>query len=175
VDEAFMDFVETDSLIKEAVQSTHLICIRAFTKFFGLPGLRIGYAVSDERTIETLAAGREPWTVSVPAESAAVAALNDWGRIQKTRKLIAQERERLLSELRILPGVEPFPSPANFIFVKLASIDASTLTESLGFRGILIRDCSSFPGLGNRFVRIAVRTRKENDRLVQTLRNILIR
>jgi threonine-phosphate decarboxylase len=175
VDEAFMDFVETDSLIKEAVQSTHLICIRAFTKFFGLPGLRIGYAVSDERTIETLAAGREPWTVSVPAERAAVAALNDWGRIQKTRKLIAQERERLLSELRLLPGVEPFPSPANFIFVKLVSTDAPTLTESLGFRGILIRDCSSFPGLGNRFVRIAVRTRRENDRLVQALRSILIR
>ena len=174
VDEAFMDFSGSDSIVKEAVQSSHLICLRAFTKFFGMPGLRIGYAVSDETTAADLRNGQEPWAVSIPAEQAAIAALNEWRYIKKTRRLIEKERERLLSAFRILPGVEPFPCSANFILIKLTSIDAWQLTEKLGQRGLLVRDCSSFPGLSNRFVRIAVRTRRENNRLVQMLRELLI-
>ncbi|HSA77922.1 MAG TPA: aminotransferase class I/II-fold pyridoxal phosphate-dependent enzyme, partial [Nitrospirota bacterium] len=174
VDEAFMDFSGSDSIVKEAVQSSHLICLRAFTKFFGMPGLRIGYAVSDETTAADLRNGQEPWAVSIPAEQAAIAALNEWRYIKKTRRLIEKERERLLSAFRILPGVEPFPCSANFILLKLTSIDAWQLTEKLGQRGLLVRDCSSFPGLSNRFVRIAVRTRRENNRLVQMLRELLI-
>jgi threonine-phosphate decarboxylase len=173
VDEAFMDFSDSDSIIKETAQSSHLICLRALTKFFGMPGLRIGYAVSGETTAADLRGAQEPWTVSIPAEQAAIAALEDWGYIKKTRRFIEQERDRLLSALRVLPGVEPFPCPANFILIKLASDEAWHLTERLGRRGILIRDCSSFPGLGDRYVRIAVRTRKENKRLVQALRELL--
>jgi len=175
VDEAFMDFIEGDSLVKEASHSSHLICLRAFTKFFGMPGLRVGYAVSGEDNAALLRGHAEPWAVNIPAERAAIAALNDWGHIKKTRKVIENERERLLSELRLLPGVEPFPAFANFIFIKLASIDGTTLTEKLGLQGILVRDCSSFPGVGSRYVRIAVRTRRENNRLVRALRDILIR
>ncbi len=174
VDEAFMDFSNSDSIVKEAVQSSHLICLRALTQFFGMPGLRIGYAVADETSAAALRVGQEPWTVSIPAEQAAMAALNDWGYIKKTRRLIEKERNRLLSALRILPNVEPFPSSANFILIKLTSIDAWKLTEKLGQRGFLVRDCSSFPGLGNGYVRIAVRTRKENKRLVQVLRELLL-
>jgi len=174
VDEAFMDFSDSDSIVKEAVQSSCLICLRAFTAFFGMPGVRIGYAVTDETTATDLRAGQEPWAVSIPAEQAAIAALNEWGFIKKTRRLIEKERERLLSAIRILPGVEPFPCSANFILLKLTSIDAWHLTEKLGQRGILIRDCSSFPGLSNRYVRIAVRTRRENNRLVEALREFLI-
>ena len=78
IDEAFMDFIESESMVKEAVQSSHVICLRTFTLFFGMPGLRIGYALSDEETISILRAGQEPWTVSIPAEQAGIAALNDW-------------------------------------------------------------------------------------------------
>ncbi len=115
VDEAFMDFMEAESIVKEAVESSHLICLRAFTKFFGMPGLRVGYAVSDETTIAALRDGQEPWTVSIPAEQAAIAVLGDWSYINKTRRLIEKERNRLLSALRILPGVETFPCSANFL------------------------------------------------------------
>jgi threonine-phosphate decarboxylase len=174
VDEAFMDFSDSNSIVKEAVQSSRIICLRAFTKFFGMPGLRIGYAVSDEKTAVALRDGQEPWAVSIPAEQAAIAALNEWGYIKKTRRLIEKERERLLSALRILPGVEPFPCSANFILFKLASVDAWHLAEKLGQRGLLVRDCTSFPGLSNRYVRIAVRTRRENNRLVEALRELLI-
>jgi threonine-phosphate decarboxylase len=174
VDEAFIDFIEADSLVKETALSSHLICLRAFTKFFGLPGLRIGYAVSSEDIAAALRDSQEPWAVNIPAERAAIAALNDWGHIRKTRKMVEKERERLLSELRLLPGVEPFPSFANFVFIKLTTVGGPVLTEKLGLRGILIRDCSSFFGVRSRYVRIAVRTRRENERLVKALREILI-
>ena len=175
VDEAFIDFIESESIVKQAVEASLLICLRSFAKFFGMPGLRIGYAVSDEATIAALRAGQEPWTVTIPAEHAAIAALNDWWHIKKTRRVIEKERDRLLSALRLLPGVEPFPCAANFIFMKVGSFDASLLVEKLGLRGLLVRDCSSFPGLDSGFVRIAVRTGWENRRLVKALRGLLAR
>ncbi len=177
VDEAFMDFepMDSDSIIKEAVESSHLICLRAFTAFFGMPGLRIGYAVSDEKTIAVLRDAQEPWTVSFPAERAAIAALGDWPYIKKTRRLIEKERDRLLSAFRILPGVETFPCSSNFILIKVTAIDVPTFIGKLGERGILVRDCSSFPGLDGRYIRITVRTWWDNRRLIKAFRELLVR
>ncbi|MCK9419269.1 MAG: threonine-phosphate decarboxylase CobD [Nitrospirae bacterium] len=177
VDEAFMDFdfMDSDSIIKEAVESSHLICLRTFTAFFGMPGLQIGYAVSDEKTIAVLRDRQEPWTVSIPSEQAAIAALGDWPYIKKTRRLIEKERGRLLSALRILPGVETFPCAANFILIKITSLDVPTFINKLGERGILVRDCSSFPGLDGRYIRIAVRTWWDNRRLIKAFRELLVR
>jgi len=175
VDEAFMDYCDASTMIKEAVQSANLICIRTFSTFFGMPGLRVGYAVSNESTIEALREGQEFWAASIPAEHAAIAALNDWGHIKKTRRLIEQERDRLLSELRVLPGVETFLGAANFILIKLISFDAGVLCDKLGERGLLVREGSSIPGLDGRYIQIAVRTRRENKRLIRALRELLIR
>jgi len=175
VDEAFMDFSESASIIKDAVQSSHLIILRAFTKFFGMPGLRIGYAVSSEETITSLRDVQESWAVNIPAEHAGIAALNDWGYIKDTRRLIEKERDRLLSALRVLPGVETFPCFANFILFKLSISDPAALIERLAEQGLLVRDCSSFPGLDNSYIRIAVRTRRENKQLIKALRKMLIR
>jgi threonine-phosphate decarboxylase len=174
VDEAFMDFVDAESIVKEAVRASGLICLRAFTKFFGLPGLRIGYAVSDEATISALRDGQEPWTVSIPAEQAAIAALDDWGHIKKTLRLIEKERGRMQAALRLLPGVETFPAAANFILIKCVSLDTHALRAKLAGRGMLVRDCSSFPGLDERYIRIAVRTRRENNRLIKALRELML-
>ncbi len=174
IDEAFMDFNESESMVKEAVQSSRIICLRAFTKFFGMPGLRVGYAISDEATIAELREFQEPWTVNIPAERAAITALNDWGYIKKTRRLIGKERDRMLSALRLLPGVETYPGSANFILFKLVSGDAHMVRQKLGYRGLLVRECSGFPGLDSRFIRIAIRTRRENNRLIKALRELLI-
>jgi threonine-phosphate decarboxylase len=175
VDEAFMDFIDSESIIKDAVESSHLICIRTFSQLFGMPGLRIGYAVSDERSIEAMREGQEPWSVSIPAERAAIAVLGHWSYINKTRRLIDKERNRLVSALRILPGMETFPGAANFILLKLTSVDVQTVIGKLGERGMLVRDCSSFPGLDRSYIRIAVRTGSENKRLIKTLRELLVR
>jgi len=173
VDEAFMDFVDDHSLAKDAVQSSNLIVLRAFTKFYGMPGLRVGYAIAEAGTARLLRGGQEPWTIDFPSEQAAIAALTDWGYAAKTRRYIARERDRLLSDLRLIGGVEPFPSPANYILLKLTGIDSQLLTDKLGRRGLLVRDCSSFPGLDNRYIRIAVRTWWQNRRLLKALREIL--
>ncbi len=175
LDEAYMDFVEAESVLKEAVLASNIICIRSFATFFGMPGIRVGYAASDEATITALREGQEPWTVSIPAERAAMAALDDWAHIKKTRNIIEKERERLLSALRLLPGVETFPSAANFILVKVSSMDTYLLREKLGYQGLLLRECSMFPGLDARYVRIGVRTRRENKRLIKALRTLLIK
>lgn len=175
VDEAFMDFCDSSNMIKAAAQSTNLICIRTFTTFFGMPGLRVGYAVSNESTIRALREAQEYWAASVPAEQAAIAALNDWGYIKKTRRVIENERERLLSALRVLPGVETFPGAANFILIKLTSGDASGLCDKLAERGLIVREGSFIPGLDGRYLQIAVRTRGENKRLIRALRDLLIR
>lgn len=174
VDETFMDFLEAESIAKDAVQVSRIICLRAFTKFFGMPGFRVGYAISDEDTIALLREREEPWTVNIPAERAAVAAMDDWGHIRKTRRLIVKERERLLSALRLLPGVETLPSAANFLLVKFEGTDTHALRDKLGRRGMLLRDCSSFDGLDSRYLRIAVRTRRENIRLIKALRELLL-
>jgi threonine-phosphate decarboxylase len=175
VDEAFMDYADSESIVKEAVHSPHLICLRSFTAFFGLPGIRVGIAVANEAAAAVLREGQEPWTVNIPAERAAIAALNDWGYIKKTRRLIEKERERLLSALRVLPGVETFPCSANFILMKLSSFDVFTLIQKLGERGMLVRECSSIPGLDSRYIRIAVRTRRENNRFIKAIREQLLR
>lgn len=177
VDEAFMDFdyMDSDSVIKEAVESSHLICVRTFAAFFGMPGLRIGYAVSDEKTIAALHDSQEPCPVSIPAEQAAIAVLGDWSYIRKTRRLVEKERNRLLSALRILPGVETFPCAANFILIKVTSTDVPTFIDKLGERGMLVRDCSSFPGLDGRYIRITVRTGWDNRRLMKAFRELLVR
>jgi threonine-phosphate decarboxylase len=175
VDEAFMDYLAEESIAKEAVQASGIICLRSFAKFFGMPGFRIGYAVSDEATIAILRNGQEPWSVNIPAEHAAIAALGDWGHIKRTRRLIEKERDRLLTELRLLPGVETLTGAANFILVKFMSADTYSIREKLGLRSMLVRDCSTFPGLDSRYIRIAVRTRRENDRLIKALREILIK
>lgn len=174
VDEAFMEFAASESIVKEAAQAVHLISVRSFSAFFGMPGLRIGYAVSNEDAVYSLREGQEPWPVSIPSEHAAVAALNDWRYTRKTLRLIEKEKARVLSAVRILPGVETFPGAANFIFMKVP-MNATLLTEKLALRGLLVRDCSSFAGLDNRFIRITLRTRRENKRLIQALRELLSR
>ncbi len=173
VDEAFMDYVNAESLVKEAVQARQVICIRTFSKFFGMPGLRMGYAVSDEDTIAALRAVQEPWPVTATVEDAAAAALSDWRQTKKALTAIEKERDRLLSAVRILPGVETFPSAANFIFIKVIASRAPLLAEKLALRGLLVRDCSSYPGLDSRFIRITVRSAGENKRLLRALRELL--
>jgi threonine-phosphate decarboxylase len=173
IDEAYMDFSNAESVSKEAVQSSQLICLRTFSTFFGLPGLRIAYALAGEATVAALEAGREPWSVNAVAEQAAIAALTDWRHARRTVRLMEKERDRLLSALRIMPGVETFPGTANFLFLKVAADKAPLLAEKLALRGILVRDCSSFPGLDSRFLRIAVRSGRENKRLLRALGELL--
>jgi threonine-phosphate decarboxylase len=175
LDEAFIDFVEKESLKKEAASSWRLIIMRSLTKFFALPGLRIGYLISHPQIIAEFKRKREPWRVNALAQIAAVESLQDKNYIQKTKELIAQEKERLIQGLRAIPGFIPYPGKANFLLVQIHPhlyLTAAELKEMLITEGILIRDCRSFHHLGPFFFRLAIRSPRENNRLLKALQKI---
>jgi len=178
IDEAFMDFIPNEekfSLISEVRKYWNLFILRSFTKFFGLAGLRIGYGIACEEMIDLLLKAKIPWNVNYLAQVAAKAALSDINYIEETRKLIARERDFLCRKLKQIPGLKVYPSHANFILVDLRNTGLTSLQlkRKLLKYGILIRDCSSFRGLDEYYVRIAIRTREENEKLIRIIRKVL--
>ncbi|MBF8251409.1 MAG: Threonine-phosphate decarboxylase [Deltaproteobacteria bacterium] len=171
VDEAFMDFTEEESVKREAVERSNLIVLRSMTKFFGIPGLRVGFAICNKERIGEMMVYNEPWSVNALGSIAAIEGLGDTEYIEESRRYVPKERDHLFSALNEIQGLKPFPSSANYILLKIKrdGVDADSLAAALAKEGILIRSCSSFDGLGNRFFRVAVRNREENERLVKLL------
>jgi threonine-phosphate decarboxylase len=170
IDEAFMDFCEEESALSAVVSDGRGLVLRSLTKFYALPGLRLGYAVAATGVAEQLSGLVPPWSIGTLAQAAGVAALCDDGYRERTLRLIAREREFLSAGLADLPGLCPFPSAANYLLVELTSgLSATTLRDRLLPHLILIRDCANFPGLSDRFFRVAVRGVEENRHLLAVL------
>ena len=180
LDECFSDFLGDPlevSMAGMAGTFPHLFVIRAFTKMHGIPGLRIGYGItSDPEMAEQIESVRQPWSVSVPAEEAAIAALSETGYEGRTRELVRRERIRLQAGLKN-SGMYVIPSEANFILFW----SPRELADELRKRNILIRDCGNYRGLkpmepmqgGGGWYRAAVRLPEENDRLLAELLQIV--
>jgi threonine-phosphate decarboxylase len=174
LDEAFMDFCEQASAKEIIIASDHGIVLRSMTKFYGIPGLRLGYAMAAPSLIERLTSMGGPWSVNTLAQVAGVAALNDGEYARRSVEYVTGLRQALSRALSGFPQLTVYPSSANFLLVELdATITSSELKERLVEKQILIRDCSSFAGLSNRFFRVAVRTEAENARLLECLGEIL--
>jgi len=178
IDEAFMDFVEEPekySVMHEAGTLRNLIVVRSLTKFYGFPGLRIGYLAAHADLIIKMMEYKEPWSVNALAQCAAMTALEDEEFFSRSREFMFTERLYLFHELSEIQGLSPYKPTANYIFVKinLDGMASSLLREQLLERGIAIRDCSNFLGLSNKYFRVAVRTREENMMLVSTLKTLL--
>jgi threonine-phosphate decarboxylase len=171
VDEAFIDFVENESVKMLVRNNPFLIVLRSLTKYYALPGLRLGYLLGEARTVAQLAAYREPWSVNGPALSVALACLEDASFAAKTGRWLEQERSFLLQGLTKLDGFHPFSSRTNFLLVEIDKPrgDALQLRSFLLRKKILIRACDSFAELGGDFFRVAVRCRKDNRRLLGAL------
>ena len=175
LDEAFIDFIEEESLKAAALTSSKLLILRSMTKFYSLPGLRVGYMLSNPEAIREFALQKEPWTVNAMAQIAASESLKDSRYIARTQKTIRLERERLVEGLRAIPGFIPYPGRANYLLVQLhpgLKLTAEELREKLIPLGILIRDCRSFHHMGAFFFRIAVRSREQNRTLLKALQRI---
>ena len=165
IDESFLEFTEQPSATRMLERRPNLYILRSLTKFYALPGLRIGALVAPSDTIDRWRALREPWQVNVLAEEAALAAIADDEHSRRSLALVSVERDWLFAQLAALPGVHPAPSHANYIFVRL-DYPAAPLVEHLLQAKILIRDCTGLPGIRGEAVRIAVRTHAENERLI---------
>lgn len=165
VDESFIEFSEASSLVHVVSNRPNLFVLRSLTKFYALPGLRIGALVATSDTIQQWRCNRPPWQVNVLASEAAIAALSDTLHAQRSVSFVSNEREWLRQELVQLPGVKPEPGHANFLHVRI-DYPAGRLSECLLNQKILIRNCAGWPGLIGESVRIAVRTHEENVRLI---------
>ncbi len=174
LDETFIEYCEDRSLLSQLSTYSHLVVLRSFTKFYALPGLRIGYLAGSERAASLVRALQPPWSVNALAQVGAEASFNDRRHAQRSLLYMEQERDRLTRRLGSVPGLTLFPSQANFLLVELpGSHEAGSITMALRRQGLLIRDCSSVPGLNQCTVRVAVRTRRENDRLVAALKELV--
>lgn len=178
IDEAFIDFVKaTDNLtmIKIAKDCSNVLVLRSLTKFFAIPGLRVGFLVGNKKNIKKISKIQLPWSVNCFGQLAAKEAINDTSYIKKIRKYIFKEKEIFFKKLENINGLKPYPSSTNFILCKLLNnkFNSKTVSASLARSGILIRDCSNFRGLNNKFIRLAVRKKAENKILVDTLNKIL--
>ncbi|ESA38694.1 threonine-phosphate decarboxylase [Leptolyngbya sp. Heron Island J] len=176
VDEAFMDFLPLDqqqSVLDLVLDCPNLIVLRSLTKFYSLPGLRLGYAIGHPDHLQRWQRWRDPWPVNTLAEVAAIAALKDRPFQQKTWNWLPPSRDALIAGLQKLPGLTPLPSAANFLLVKTEIPSPQLQRDLLKAHQILIRDCLSFPELGENYFRVAVRLPKENDQLLAALAQAL--
>ncbi len=163
VDETFIEFTQLTSAAQWVQQHPNLLVLRSLSKFYGLPGLRVGALVGSPEWIARLRRRREPWRVSTMAEAACRAALMDREHAERTRTLIEEERQYLLDRLSALPGLRFANSVANFLFAE-CDRPAREICDWFLDRKILLRNCSGLPGISGEAIRFAVRTRAENDR-----------
>ena len=173
VDECFLDFLPEEAQLtaKPFLEGGHVIILKAFTKIYAMPGLRLGYCIlPNEEMADSIAAVGQPWPVSAPAQACGIAALEDEEYLAKTRAYIAKERRKMEIFLEKL-GFKLYSSRANFIFAKHS---CKKLKELLLDYNILIRDCSNYSALENGYYRFAVRAEHENDYLLECLGKILI-
>ena len=173
VDECFLGFApdaRERSVAARAACSRHVAVLSAFTKLYGMAGLRLGYLISgNAQLIEGIRRAGQAWPVSSVAEAAGIAALEDVEYVSRTRDVLAGERAWLSRELSSL-GLSVVPSDANFLLVRMSAKD---IPERLYKQGVLVRTCDSFSVLSRFWCRVAVRTRKENARLAMAFSRAL--
>ena len=168
VDEAFIDFCPDASILQAVTTQTNLYIFRSMTKFYAIPGLRIGYLAGPINGISRLQAETEPWALSTVAIAAAKAALAATAYRQESLQLIPQLQSQLADGLRNL-GLHIYPSAANYLLARLDAARADEVVSALRQEGILLRSCSNFPPLDAHYLRVAVRTAAENERLIAAL------
>lgn len=175
IDEAFIEFVE-DSTDKTAMllNSEKIFVMRAFTKFFAIPGLRLGYGLAhNKKLIEKLNNEKEPWSVNSFANLAGLIMLDDKEYIKKTEEWIKEEKNFFYEKLSKFSNLKAYKTECNFILLKLFSISSIDLREKMLEKNILIRDASNFKFLNNRFVRLAIKDRKSNLKVLKALSEIV--
>lgn len=177
IDEAFMDFVPDRGKYSVADMITeyeNLFVLYSLTKFFAIPGLRLGLGLGSRGLVSRLNLVRDPWNVNCFAQLAGTASLLDEEYITATVNYVSQEKEFLYERLRSIPGIVPYPPAANYVFVDIrdTGFSSAEIRQVLGRQGLLVRDCSSYKNLHPVFIRVAVRKRAENERLVAALKQL---
>ena len=178
VDETFIEFVDSEkerSLVNMVEKSKNLFIIRAVTKFFGIPGIRLGYGISSNRELlQKMYDEKEPWTINSFADSASDFIFKEEEYIRKSKEYFSEERVCMINEINKIDGIKAFNSDANFILVRFENRNVLDVKENLLKRaGLLIRDASNFIGLDSSFARVAIKNHEQNIVLVDAIRSVL--
>lgn len=178
VDENYIEFAEKGeetTLAGMVKDYENLFVIRSVTKFYGMAGIRFGYAIAAGNLIDKLETIRQPWSINGLAGAVTLAAFNDTEFIQNTKQTITKERTALAKSLSEIEGLHVYPSVTNFLLVKIQNckVTSTMLKELLAKEHILIRDCCTFMGLDDSYFRVTVRSAKDNQKLAQTIKQIL--
>lgn len=178
VDETFIEFADYEkdrSLVNMVEKSKNLFIIRAVTKFFGIPGIRLGYGISSNRELlQKMYDEKEPWTINSFADSASDFIFKEEEYIRKSKKYFSKERVCMINEINKIDGIKAFNSDANFILVRFENRNVLDVKENLLKRaGLLIRDASNFIGLDSSFARVAIKNHEQNIVLVDAIRSVL--
>ena len=173
VDECFIELVpESDESVLSYVKKyDNLFILRSLTKSFGMPGLRIGYACGSKQIIKILQNIKIPWSVNSLAQDAASVVIKNISHLKKTNLIIKKELKYLQNAISDIDGFECNYSSTNFILIK-TKYDSTKLQTKLLKNKILVRDCKNFRGLNNHYIRIAVKSHKNNMKLVRALEKI---
>ncbi len=173
LDECFIELVPNykESIISMVKKDENLFILRSLTKSFGLAGIRIGYGLGNKKIISILNNIKIPWNVSSLAQSAAIEAISEPKYLDRTNKIIRGELNYLKKNISKLEIFDCYDSVTNFILIK-SKLKSKKLKKKLIEKNILIRDCSNFRGLNENYIRIAVKTRKENKKLVKELEKL---
>lgn len=171
LDEAFVDWVPELSMAGEVRDDSQFFVVRSLTKFFALPGIRIGYGLGSRKLIEKLSTYQLPWSTNRLAQKLGIAALRDKAFQAASRAWLVDERTWLEANFRELPWLKVYPAAANFLLLRCTpDAEGTSLADALGRQGIYVRDLSDLAGLGSSFIRISVRKREENLRLLEGFR-----
>ncbi|MCC0641406.1 MULTISPECIES: aminotransferase class I/II-fold pyridoxal phosphate-dependent enzyme [unclassified Clostridioides] len=178
IDETFMEFVENEneySLVKYIESNKNIFIIKAVTKFFGMPGLRLGYGLTSNNNImDKIYEHKEPWTINSFADMLSNFVFEDKDYIRNSKEYYIKERKYMLQELKNIRNIKAYDTDANFILIKVYKKTADELKKDLFKHGnILVRDASNFIGLDDSFIRIAIKSHEDNKILIENIKNLL--
>ncbi|HWQ77476.1 MAG TPA: threonine-phosphate decarboxylase CobD [Anaerovoracaceae bacterium] len=175
LDECFNEFLDEpgEYTAKGLLEDfDNLIILKAFTKLYAMAGIRLGHCISaNTELLERIRTAGQPWSVSAPAQTAGIRAMQETNYLVNTKDLIREERDYLIPNLKAL-GITVIASNANYIFVNDPRSAETPLHEALFKKGILIRNCDNYAGLGPGYYRICIRQHDDNVKLIEAIKEV---
>ena len=182
IDESFIDFVGNDALqdnehsMRSLVNEfDNIIVVHSFTKFYAVPGLRIGAAFSNPKIIDQLNKFIPTWSVNTLAQAYTESALNDVEYVKRTKQVLSEEQNYMYNALDAISGITVYQPSANFILfhIEQEGVTADSINEALKKYNMIVRNCESYRGLNNQWIRVAIKDHDNNVRLIEKLTDIL--
>lgn len=174
IDEAYWEFAQVNN-VDLLQEYDNVFIIRTFSKVMGLAGLRIGYGLTNPELIEKMSRIKPVFSLTVPSQKAVLATLNDEDYINESTRRSINEREYLYESVQKIDNIHIYPSKSNYLLmdVRKTGYTAAQLTDKLMAEGVIVRDCTSFTGLDEYYIRISVETHPKNEKFIEILKNIV--